>query len=109
MPAKKATHQKTWIRVDWTDPVTRACALISYAKENLHDEPPQIHQLHRAYRLIADLEQELAGNHFPNLPNPAQDLLGRIVAQAEERSTTMLAGTVSPGLMTEARKLVSSM
>ncbi len=36
---RKAKHQKINIQVRFTDPITRACAFLSLAKDNLQDDP----------------------------------------------------------------------
>ena len=52
-------HQKKQVMVGFTNPIVRACSLISYAKGNLRDHSSQS-ELTAAYDLIAQLEAELA-------------------------------------------------
>lgn len=52
-------HQRKLIVVGFTDPVVRACSLISYAKGNLRDHSSQS-DLTTVYDLITQLELELA-------------------------------------------------
>ena len=58
MAAPKAEHQKTNLRVDFTNPVVRASALISYARANLKDYHRQ-DELAPAYTLIEELQKAL--------------------------------------------------